>query len=1634
MTILTEQPELGLQMGEKKIISSEINGEISELVLDGGFVVPKEISKNDGIVAQEIAASNEAFIAPEINSFGQSFRDYNAESERHKSVEEFYRLNHIHQTYDFVKRMREEYSKLNRVKMSIWECCELLNEVVDDSDPDLDEPQIEHLLQTAEAIRKDYPDEDWLHLTALIHDLGKVLLLPSFGELPQWAVVGDFAINPSLCADSDDDFSILGFEIHGDYSPPSPPPSPPPPHPPPLSCQEGLNGIGSLDTTCELNSSLILEDNVYIEGNGSLYILPGVNLSCPLLGCEIVVNISGEFSLGRNSMIIAGLVSVNASNASFLTGSVINVTALAGAPPAQTSGTPDGVQGSGGGHGGRGASCVIDNTKLPDDVWGGDPYAWSSLDEPVSYGSKGGTTSKDEKYGGEGGGRIWLEARSSIDLSGSVLADGGDGGIKGGGGSGGSIFVKARRMTGSGRISAVGGNGFAGGGGGRVSIKVFSRRDDTDIFAHGGRSLGCLENAGAAGTYYDAVPRRLIVSNHNLSTQTDTLLLEFPKQPLWTNVDIQNHAKALVPLYWSRVQVRGQIRLSCGAVLSFGLAHFASSEFELMAEELLMSDSIVKIFGALRMSVKMHLMLNSKMLIDGGADSIVATSLLEASNLVVLRGASVIHSNANLGVHGQGFLNLSGPGDLIEAQHLILSLFFSIKIGPGSLLRGPLDSGSSNLTKPQLNCELPNCPMELLHPPEDCNMNSTLTFTLQICRVEDVIVQGSMTGSVIHFHWVRAVSVHSSGVISASGLGCTGGVGRGKFFANGLGGGGGHGGKGGDGYYDGNFIDGGASYGDADLPCELGSGSGNDSLAGATAGGGIIVMGSLERSLSSLSLDGSLRADGESFGEEYLEKNDRIFSNIGPGGGSGGTVLLFVQTLELGNSSTISTVGGHGSPSGGGGGGGGRIHFHWSDIPVGDAYLPIASAGGSIITEGGFGRGHGRAGQNGTVTGKACPRGLYGIFCEECPIGTFKNVSGSDRALCHACPSLELPHRAIYVTVRGGVTKTPCPYKCISDRYHMPKCYTAFEELVYTFGGPWWFGLILLSVLILLALVLSVARMKYVTGDELPTPVPARQGSRLDHSFPFLESLNEVLETNRNEESQSHVHRMFFMGPNTFSEPWHLPHSPPEQVTDIVYEAAFNRFVDEINALAAYQWWEGSVYSILCVFVYPLAWSWLQSRRKKKLQQLREYVRSEYDHSCLRSCRSRALYEGLKVAATSDLMLAYMDFYLGGDEKRAGLPPRLHQRFPLSLIFGGDGSYMAPFHLCSDNILTSLMSQSIPPTIWYRLVAGLNAQLRLVRQGHLKLTFGHVISWLETHANPTLSAYGVHVALAWFQPTASGYSQFGLLVYAINNESVPPALEGQDALSPRDHLSRTPRNHWENPFDHLRLIDHWMSQKRFSGGILLSKSLRTFKEKKAICYPFSFIVYNGKPVGHQVLNMPIFILYRLGLFIVPRSEIRLFLDAILILPGTFFRYHRILSLYSISLLNFFLVLFILPLGLLFPFPAGISALFSHGPRRAAGLARIYALWNITSLINVVSCSGPNGFRIQKNDIGYKQAMPFFNGMIPDIFRDESEWWVLPCGLALCKLVQSRLIDCHVANQEIQDHSLYSKDPDVFWQS
>jgi inositol oxygenase len=140
-------------------------------------------------------AANSPFQATNPNKAREEFRNY--ETTARPSVREFYRLNHRHQSYDFVQSKKREFLSLSRRRMSVWEAMEFLNTLVDDSDPDTDLSQLEHLLQTAEQIRQDGHPR-WFILTGLIHDLGKILCL--FGE-PQWAVVGDTF--PVGCAWSD---------------------------------------------------------------------------------------------------------------------------------------------------------------------------------------------------------------------------------------------------------------------------------------------------------------------------------------------------------------------------------------------------------------------------------------------------------------------------------------------------------------------------------------------------------------------------------------------------------------------------------------------------------------------------------------------------------------------------------------------------------------------------------------------------------------------------------------------------------------------------------------------------------------------------------------------------------------------------------------------------------------------------------------------------------------------------------------------------------------------------------------------------------------------------------------------------------------------------------------------------------------------------------------------------------------------------------------------------------------------------------------------------------------------------------------------------------------------------------------
>ncbi|EFY85660.1 hypothetical protein J3458_014528 [Metarhizium acridum] len=118
------------------------------------------------------------------------FRQYEDACDR---VKNFYREQHEKQTVAYNLAARNRFNSASRVRpeMTVWQAIEKLNTLIDESDPDTTLSQIEHLLQSAEAIRRDGKPR-WMQLTGLIHDLGKLMLFfPELETQGQWDVVGD---------------------------------------------------------------------------------------------------------------------------------------------------------------------------------------------------------------------------------------------------------------------------------------------------------------------------------------------------------------------------------------------------------------------------------------------------------------------------------------------------------------------------------------------------------------------------------------------------------------------------------------------------------------------------------------------------------------------------------------------------------------------------------------------------------------------------------------------------------------------------------------------------------------------------------------------------------------------------------------------------------------------------------------------------------------------------------------------------------------------------------------------------------------------------------------------------------------------------------------------------------------------------------------------------------------------------------------------------------------------------------------------------------------------------------------------------------------------------------------------------
>jgi hypothetical protein len=125
----------------------------------------------------------------------------------------------------------------------------------------------------------------------------------------------------------------------------------------------------------------------------------------------------------------------------------------------ETFGLGKGLTYGGGGYGGKGGNGS---------GTGGSIYGTNNA--PDRLGSGAG----DQDIGGFGGGALILNVGGTMTVLGTVSCNGGKGAKKGGGGSGGSVWLKVQAIAGNGAISANGGNFDAsnggGGGGGRIMI------------------------------------------------------------------------------------------------------------------------------------------------------------------------------------------------------------------------------------------------------------------------------------------------------------------------------------------------------------------------------------------------------------------------------------------------------------------------------------------------------------------------------------------------------------------------------------------------------------------------------------------------------------------------------------------------------------------------------------------------------------------------------------------------------------------------------------------------------------------------------------------------------------------------------------------------------------------------------------------------------------------------------------------------------------------------------------------------------------------------------------------------------------------------------------------------------------
>lgn len=229
----------------------------------------------------------------------------------------------------------------------------------------------------------------------------------------------------------------------------------------------------STKTTLDLTVFNVLEDFILDTTHFALtpgknvtnYLYPVLNATCSESDMYVYRNTNctlepGYYEFGSITIEPGGVLYIEGDSQGLST-----TTVSASVVDVKSGGSIRGV-GSGYQSGGPGQATAANQGASHGGSGSGNPVSpYGSITEPDSYGSNGyGATSTR----GRGGGQIKLIIGEELTLNGDIDMSGQ--GSSTSGGSGGSILVNTRILSGSGRMLAEGGSG--GGGGGRISVTV----------------------------------------------------------------------------------------------------------------------------------------------------------------------------------------------------------------------------------------------------------------------------------------------------------------------------------------------------------------------------------------------------------------------------------------------------------------------------------------------------------------------------------------------------------------------------------------------------------------------------------------------------------------------------------------------------------------------------------------------------------------------------------------------------------------------------------------------------------------------------------------------------------------------------------------------------------------------------------------------------------------------------------------------------------------------------------------------------------------------------------------------------------------------------------------------------------